>query len=685
MKKKHLKKIALFGVITSFAGVAAVANAAESTVATKQEEQIIIKNSNTRAASTNRTLSGSDLVQAINNNYYYEMSENETLNSFLQRIPCKLCYKSASEIQEALDYLNSSELKDELNTNSAGTTNVEYSWQVVAWFQIATMDGIESDIYSVIKMKVGYDNGYVSSFGVYVDLMGSNETYVSGETILEIYEDSEYGALTSNNIKYDYECSLFDIVTENNSYDDSLNVESAYLSFNPASYSSIAVTMDGETTSPETFADDGTLTKMFENTFSKSVKLSADLNSPTITGPAEPIIVNVDNPLTLEQIKSQLVANDATEGDITSRIQIVNNSYILVDGKIEPGQYGFTATVSDLSGNSISRDFVIIVADATNPTITPTNTTVSYTKKLSEAEIKSLFEISDNVTDPSSLILTITNDDYSSSYNTIGSYEVVAIVTDEAGNSSEATAIITVEDDIQPIISVPQNLMITTLDNLLEADIRAYINVTDAKAGTITNYTLTDNNQYYENSNKPGIYSFTVTADDGAGNNTSVTFSINVVDEDKPTIDWVENCPYVIVLAEGDTLTKDMILNILIQSGQLENVAVTTLESNYFVNAAAGVYTLRLKGINTATQEYVELTSLINVVSSDEVEVTQDLEANEGNTSTDAEEEKDLQELNDNFWTSFKDYKKWTWRHWTLVLSGVGLILLLIIWFKKKH
>lgn len=94
----------------------------------------------------------------------------------------------------------------------------------------------------------------------------------------------------------------------------------------------------------------------------------SDNNYPTITGPT--YIINVDNPLTLEQIKSQLKATDPTEGDITDRIEIINCNYILVNGKIDKGIYSFTAKVSDSAGNETTKDFTILVRDAVAPTIT---------------------------------------------------------------------------------------------------------------------------------------------------------------------------------------------------------------------------------------------------------------------------------------------------------------------------
>ncbi len=229
-----------------------------------------------------------------------------------------------------------------------------------------------------------------------------------------------------------------------------------------------------------------------------------DTTAPSIVG--ENIYINVDNPLTFEQIKSRFSATDETDGDITSRLTFTDNTYILTNGKIACGTYSFKVSVSDNAGNTTTKMYYAHVVDYTDPTITGKTINVSYNKLLTEAEKKALFTYSDNYTPKDQLIFRWVEDKYTSSYQELGEHTLTAKVLDQQGNEATATSTINVIDDVAPFLVVPENLKITTLDDFTLDSFRPYVTVTDEKEGNITNFELIDLDDYLNHKKVAGTY-----------------------------------------------------------------------------------------------------------------------------------------------------------------------------------
>ena len=186
-----------------------------------------------------------------------------------------------------------------------------------------------------------------------------------------------------------------------------------------------------------------------------------------------------------------------------------------------------TAKATDAAGNTSTATIQITVTDTTKPSISAKSATVnkSYTSKYSEAELKALFNVSDDVT--STPTITIVSDGYSSHYNTPSTYVVKARATDAAGNYNEATVSIKVVDDVKPVINAPASIEITTLDNLTLAQIKSKLNatVTDTIDGNL-DYTITDLDGYLTNTKAIGSFTFRISATDAAGNTQTATFEL---------------------------------------------------------------------------------------------------------------------------------------------------------------
>ena len=427
---------------------------------------------------------------------------------------------------------------------------------------------------------------------------------------------------------------------------------------------SLVITNDGYTANykkPGTYQVTAKATDQAGNYSTATVTITVtDTTKPTITTTNK----TTGNSTCLSQ--AELKALFTYSDDVTASSSLV--FAIVTDGYTAnyrtPGTYQVTASVTDLAGNVSTATVNVTVTDTTNPTITATNKSQSYTKQLTQAELKALFTISDDVSSKENLTLQIVTDNYSSKYSTLGSYTVVARVTDQAGNSSTATATITVIDDVKPVISFNSTIEIDNLSQRTIEDIKKFITVTDAKS-EITEYTVTDSNDYATNYMKPGNYQFAVTAKDSANNVASAVLTITVLDKDVPVITWKDD--YIILVEEGDPLTAEKILNILISSGQLTDGQALSMDSEYFSNESnPGEYTLT---VSTVSGNPVK--AKIRV-----------LKAESSTTETPGEDEENKEEDNkdDKELSFYEKYKLYIW-----IFAGITLVgLLALLLFKRR-
>lgn len=334
------------------------------------------------------------------------------------------------------------------------------------------------------------------------------------------------------------------------------------------------------------------------NTASATIAITVtDTTNPTITGTNKS--VGNSSCLTQDQLKAQFSASD----DVTASPTITITSDGYTSKYNIPGTYNVTAKATDAAGNTSTATIAITVTDTIKPSISAKNASVnrSYTSKYSEAELKALFNASDDVT--SNPTITIVSDGYSSHYNTPSTYVVKARATDAAGNYNEAIVSIIVIDDVKPVITAPESIEITTLDNLTLAQIKSKLNatVTDTIDGNL-DYTITDLDGYLTNTKAIGSFTFRITASDNTGNTQTATFELITKDEDFPVINVSSD--YLIVVDEGDRLTREVIIQILIDSGQISEEQSTHIESitTVYFNSAApevGSYNLVIKYDNT--------------------------------------------------------------------------------------
>ncbi len=187
------------------------------------------------------------------------------------------------------------------------------------------------------------------------------------------------------------------------------------------------------------------------------------------------------------------------------------------------GENTVTLTVVDPSGNSDSATAIVTVED----NILPTVITQDITVQLDASGMVSITaeDIDDGSSDNcavASLSLDVSNFDCSD----LGENTVTLTVVDPSGNSDSATATVTVEDTIDPVINCPTNLDVEstgayTIPNFFdEGDVTASDNCTFTVEQNLIPGTLAPQ----------GEYEVIMTVTDASGNTASCSFNLKVDD-----------------------------------------------------------------------------------------------------------------------------------------------------------
>lgn len=207
-----------------------------------------------------------------------------------------------------------------------------------------------------------------------------------------------------------------------------------------------------------------------------------------------------------------------------------------------------TLTVTDESGNTSTVTATVTVIDDRAPTAIAKNITVELDEDgnatITAADINN--GSTDNCTSQSNLTLSLNNSSFDCSYlveeetsiqpssvsppvKEVGpSNQVELTVTDESGNSSTATATVTVQDNMAPVV-IAQDLTVFLDDNNT-----ATITATEVDNGSYDNcgnVTLSIDVSNFNETNL-GANTVILTAQDGYGNNATASVTVTV-EEDK--------------------------------------------------------------------------------------------------------------------------------------------------------
>ncbi|MCG2070269.1 putative Ig domain-containing protein, partial [Staphylococcus epidermidis] len=218
----------------------------------------------------------------------------------------------------------------------------------------------------------------------------------------------------------------------------------------------------------------------------------------------------------------------------------------------EVGSYTVTVTTTDESGNSETTTFTIDVKDTTKPTVeSVADQTQEVNTEITPIKIEATDNSGQAITNkvdglPDGVTFDEATNTISGTPSEVGSYTVTVTTTDESGNATETTFTIDVEDTTKPTVE-----SVSDQTQEVNTEIEPIkIEATDNSGQAVTNKVegLPDGVTFDETTNtisgtpsEVGSYTVTVTTTDESGNATETTFTINVEDTTKPTVESIAN------------------------------------------------------------------------------------------------------------------------------------------------
>ncbi|WP_185846327.1 putative Ig domain-containing protein, partial [Staphylococcus epidermidis] len=214
----------------------------------------------------------------------------------------------------------------------------------------------------------------------------------------------------------------------------------------------------------------------------------------------------------------------------------------------EVGRYDITVTTTDESGNATETTFAIDVEDTTKPTVeSVADQTQEVNTEIEPIKIEAKDNSGQAVTNkveglPEGVTFDEATNTISGTPSEVGSYTVTITATDENGNSETTTFTIDVEDTTKPTVEdiVDQKQEVNTeIDPIkIEATDNSGQAVMNKVEGLPNGVTFDETtNTISGTPSEVGSYTVTVTATDENGNSETTTFTIDVEDTTKPTVE----------------------------------------------------------------------------------------------------------------------------------------------------
>ena len=266
-----------------------------------------------------------------------------------------------------------------------------------------------------------------------------------------------------------------------------------------------------------------------------------DNEAPVFSGVPTNVTVNTDPGLSTAVVNwTTPTANDNVDGAVTP----VRTAGPASGSSFPVGTTTVTYTATDAATNSSNASFTVTVNDNEAPVFSgvPTNVTVNTDPGLSTAVVNwTTPTANDNVDGAVTPVRTAGL--ASGSSFPVGTTTVTYTATDTATNSSSASFTVTVTDNEVPVFSgVPAGITVNTDPGLSTAVVNwIEPTVTDNVDNPIIPTVVSSPTAGLGNGSAfpPGITTVTYNATDSAGNNTSASFTVTVVDNEPPVFTGV--------------------------------------------------------------------------------------------------------------------------------------------------
>lgn len=168
---------------------------------------------------------------------------------------------------------------------------------------------------------------------------------------------------------------------------------------------------------------------------------------PLISGPVE-YIKNYNNPLSLADIMSKLLVNDNIDGDLSSKLTIVEDNYSGNESKV--GTYTVILNVTDNAGNTSNNFKIMIYVEDNEDPVFYINSIIISThafESLTEENIENYLVQTSMINRYDNYNLEIVEDDYKGNQRIPGTYKMVVRVKYSNGNEEDINLAIYVNDN----------------------------------------------------------------------------------------------------------------------------------------------------------------------------------------------------------------------------------------------
>lgn len=196
-------------------------------------------------------------------------------------------------------------------------------------------------------------------------------------------------------------------------------------------------------------------------------------------------------------------------------------------GPFPKGVTTVTVTATDAAGNSDSKSFTVTVQDKEAPTLTvPARLEQATAAGQCAARVEFAVFAADNC--PGAIAVAVPA---SGSLFPKGETLVTVTATDAAGNQTVRTFPVVVVDRETPVLTVPENIVVSTAPGACSAPVTFSVTATDNCPGSSVVVSPASGAVFAK-----GETLVTATATDAAGNTTVRTFTVTVKDTEAPVI-----------------------------------------------------------------------------------------------------------------------------------------------------